>query len=396
MNALLPILCCGFATALPAQPALYSTFATGCAGSMPPTHLVAENLPILGGALEVQLDNLPVNAAILVTGFSNSAPGLPLSLTPYGMPGCWLRITTDLTAWIAGTSHQAIATLAMPQLAGLLGFPFYQQAAVPDPLAGNAAQLVTSDAAVAWIGLASWPASGTPISNMVAIQPGTFVMGSYSGMAYEQAPHEVTITHPFWIGAYEVTQARFQQVMNYNPSQFLGAGNPVEQVSWLDAVAYCTALTTQEAAANHLPPDYEYRLPTEAEWEYCCRAGTTTEFNVGSTIACSQANFYDSVAQAPCVGATVPVGSYPPNAWGLYDMHGNVWEWCLDGWDHVAGYSSAAVTDPYVCCGPERIYRGGSHGRSEFNARCAARNGTGPQAWYYNGGFRVVLAPVIH
>ena len=242
-------------------------------------------------------------------------------------------------------------------------------------------------------------------SNMVPIAAGTFPMGSpvtpinvppYFNRANAQPVHPVTISQPFWMGKYEVTQAEYQAVMGSNPSYFLGANRPVEVVTWLDAVAYCDALSVQEALAGRLPTGYQYRLPTEAEWEYCCRAGTTTEFHNGSTLVCGQANFTFSYhSSTNCsVGHTTGVGSYAPNAWGLHDMHGNVWEWCLDSHDLSANYPAGSVSDPYVTIGPYRILRGGSWVNYSDFCRSAFRNRGLPGDSFIYLGFRVVCAPV--
>ncbi|MCP4082784.1 MAG: formylglycine-generating enzyme family protein, partial [Planctomycetaceae bacterium] len=166
---------------------------------------------------------------------------------------------------------------------------------------------------------------------------------------------------------------------------------------WNDAVAYCTALTAQEMAAGNLATGYEYRLPTEAEWEYACRAGTTTEFNVGSDLFCADARFSYSEHSGNGCGVstsagTIDVGSYSANAFGLYDMHGNVWEWCLDSY---ASYGAAGVTDPFVTGGSNRVIRGGSwYGNSSY-CRSAYRRGSSPGSSNVFIGFRAVLAPVL-
>jgi formylglycine-generating enzyme required for sulfatase activity len=224
-------------------------------------------------------------------------------------------------------------------------------------------------------------------SGFVAIQPGTFQMGEV-GVA--SPVHAVTISYPFWMGAKEVTQAEYAALMGTNPSYFQGnASRPVEQVTWFNARSYCATLTAQQAALGAVPSGYEYRLPTEAEWEYACRAGTTTSWNVGNSLSCSQANHYSN---GYCVGQTSVVGSYAPNAWGLYDMHGNVLEWCLDSY---AGYSSSAVTDPFVTGGPNRVIRGGAWGSNSNNCRSALRWNGGPGDADGHTGIRVVLAPVL-
>jgi formylglycine-generating enzyme required for sulfatase activity len=239
-------------------------------------------------------------------------------------------------------------------------------------------------------------------ANMVPIAAGTFQMGSgayvntphYGWTVTELPVHPVTISRPFWMGKHEVTQAEYQAVMGNNPSQFLGANRPVEMVSWNMAVAYCEALTVQEAAAGRLPTGYEYRLPTEAEWEYCCRAGTTTEWNVGSSMDCGDANFSNPAIGGYCVGQTSLVGSYPPNAWGLHDMHGNVAEWCLDGTEGAADYPAGPVSDPVVIGGTFRRMRGGGWMNIAIDSRSAIRLGYWPFNTQSIFGFRVVCAPL--
>jgi formylglycine-generating enzyme required for sulfatase activity len=247
------------------------------------------------------------------------------------------------------------------------------------------------------------------VSGMVRINPGTFQMGSnapigqppYYNQAQAQPVHPVTITRPFLIGQKEVTQAQYQAVMFSNPSYFPGANRPVEQVTWNSAMAYCAALTASEAAQGRVPSGYQYRLPTEAEWEYCCRAGTTSEFSFGPSLTCGMAHFsYSYHSNSYCGGqfgqsSTANVGSYPDNPWQLFDMHGNVWEWCLDSWDGSANYPSSAVSDPYVSSGPYRVVRGGSWLNDSFYCRSAFRGSYGPVNAFRSLGFRVCLAPVL-
>jgi formylglycine-generating enzyme required for sulfatase activity len=236
----------------------------------------------------------------------------------------------------------------------------------------------------------------------VGIQPGTFQQGSnapngapYYGENDDPIVRQVTISYSFCMGATEVTQAQYQALMGTNPSFFPGANNPVEQVSWVDAQAYCAALTAQQAALGNVPAGYQFRLPTEAEWEYACRAGTTTEFNTGAALFCGDAKInYSYHSNSSCgSNSTVPVSSYAPNAWGLYDMHGNVWEWCLDSW---SGYTPGPVTDPFVTGGIVRVARGGSWYAYSSTCRSAFRLSVYPD-FTVNAftGFRVVLAPVL-
>ena len=218
--------------------------------------------------------------------------------------------------------------------------------------------------------------------NMVAIQAGTFQMGSTS----EAPAHAVTITQPFWMGKYEVTQAEYQAVIGTNPSHFIGPQWPVELVSWTSAMAYCAALTVSEAAVGRVPVGYQYRLPTEAEWEYCCRAGTTSEWSTGPDLDNTQANFGN-----PGNGQPTSVGSFAANPWGLCDMHGNVWEWCLDA---LLAYTSSPVSDPYVSAGGAFVLRGGSWDAPKSDCRSARRH-SDPGFAYRVVGFRVVLAPAL-
>ena len=257
----------------------------------------------------------------------------------------------------------------------------------------------------------------TPISNtvnldMVWIKPGTFMMGSPIGeigrgmyVNTDETRHKVTLTKGYWLGKYEVTQAQYKAIMRENPSGFIDDNNPVENVSWFDATNFCAKLTAIEKAAGRLPAGYEYTLPTEAQWEYACRAGTTSAFNNGTDIPT-----WDQVGEVLCPnleplawyyydrgtndrGSSHPVGQKEPNAWGLYDMHGNVWEWCLDWY---ADYPTTAVTDPTgPSTGSVRIRRGGSWFYAAALCRSAHRSAVVPEANTDRFlGFRVALVLV--
>ncbi len=235
------------------------------------------------------------------------------------------------------------------------------------------------------------------------------------------------ITKPFYLGTYEVTQGEFERVMGRNPSTFSPRGNysedvtgqdtgrfPVENVSWFDAVEYCNKLSERESRE----PNYEiasvernddgsiksatvtmksgagYRLPTEAEWEYACRAGTTTPFHFGSSLNGSDANSdgrnpYGTTERGKHLSRTTTVGSYSSNAFGLYDMHGNVWEWCWDQYDKEY-YGTSPEHDP---TGPDsglyRVSRGGGWDSLAVGCRAAYRDGLTPENRYFNLGFRL-------
>lgn len=243
-------------------------------------------------------------------------------------------------------------------------------------------------------------------TRLVFIQPGTFTMGSPTNEALRgstEVQHVVTISRGFWMEKFLVTQGDYLAVVGSNPSHFLGdLTRPVEQVSWIDATNYCALRTHQERAAGLIPTNYVYRLPTESEWEYACRAGTTTAFYLGSSLHSGQANFngaseYDaSLGSIPnpsgiCLLTTTPVGSYAPNGWGLYDMIGNLWEWCQD-WN--GAYPAGSVTDPQGAgSGSQRLFRGGYWSDPAGDCRSANRVGDIPGRWNKLIGFRVVLAP---
>ena len=212
---------------------------------------------------------------------------------------------------------------------------------------------------------------------MLWVKAGTFMMGD------KGKQHQVTLTKGFYLGKHEVTQAQWERVMGNNPSYFKGADRPVEEVSWIDAVAFCKKLTKMERRAGRLPAGMAYQLPTEAQWEYACRAGTTTKYSWGGSINLSNANYDENVDE------TTPVGKYPANPWGFHDMHGNVWEWVADLY---GTYPAGPVTDPTgLASGSYRVRRGGSLYTGGTYLRSAKRSNRPPSPRYRNLGFRVGL-----
>jgi formylglycine-generating enzyme required for sulfatase activity len=204
--------------------------------------------------------------------------------------------------------------------------------------------------------------------------PGTFTMGE------EKSQHQVTLTKGFWMLETPVTQSMWEKVIGNNPSNFKGATLPVENVSWNDCQDYIKKLND----ARLVPAGYKFALPTEAQWEYACRAGTTTAYHFGHTLTKEQANFAGN--------KTTEVGKYPANAWGLKDMHGNVCEWCADWYGN---YPAGAVTDPTGAAqGSNRVIRGGDCGSHAVSCRSARRFNNYPFFKGNPGGFGLRLCLV--
>jgi formylglycine-generating enzyme required for sulfatase activity len=254
---------------------------------------------------------------------------------------------------------------------------------------------------------------GGVVLKLVGIPPGKFKMGTpdsereavikingFSPYLAEEKPHDVEITRPFYMGVYEVTQAEYEKVMNSNPSKFSPKGResakvagldtlryPVDSVSWEDAMKFCEALSKRFKK--------KFDLPTEAEWEYACRAGTTTAFCYGDGLSSKQANvngeFPFRAEKGPNLGRTTGVGAYQPNSFGLYDMHGNVEEWCKD-WIDRDYYTKSPPRDPQgPKTGDMRILRGGSWQNGAVHARSAVRGWDNPSLGGPTRGFRVVV-----
>jgi formylglycine-generating enzyme len=236
----------------------------------------------------------------------------------------------------------------------------------------------------------------------VLVPDGKFQMGSPAaepGHRANEAPvHEVVIGKPFYLGVHLVTQSVYQKVTGKNPARFNAANgggpeHPVESVSWDDAVAFCRRLSDrpEERAAGR-----SYRLPTEAEWEYACRAGSSEPFAFGANFGAPQGNFdtgypFGEADPAPGVGRTTPVTKYPASAWGLHDTHGNTWEWCSD-WYGESYYSTLPLRDPPgPTTGKYRVLRGGGWKNQATACRAAYRNALAPHQKDSATGFRVVL-----
>jgi len=249
---------------------------------------------------------------------------------------------------------------------------------------------------------ATVPLSDTVNLDLNWIEPGTFMMGSPEdelGRGGDETRHQVTLTKGYWMGKYEITQSQYEVIMGENPSRFIGADQPVELVSWEDAMAFCEKLTEKERLVGRLPTGYKFTLPTEAQWEYACRAGTTTTFNNGTDIETDE-EVYGECPNLDPLGwywcnsgeKTHPVGQKLPNAWGLYDMHGNVMEWCQDA---KVRYPTTPIADPVEeDTEPYYAVRGGSYSYYDDgakNCRSAARNVRLNTSTSLSIGFRVAL-----
>ncbi len=233
-------------------------------------------------------------------------------------------------------------------------------------------------------------------TNMVFIPPGTFRMGSPSNevdrMDFEGPQTAVAITHGFWMGKYEVTQAEYLALRGNNPSTSTNdLALPVDRVSWVNARSYCSALTVRERAAGRIPVNCVYRLPTEAEWEYACRGWTSTRYAYGDDPGYTNLGKY--AWHKANGGSTLhPVGQKLPNAWGLFDMHGNAAEWCQDWLESYPGGTSIDPQGPST--GTMRVFRGACYACHNYSGDCRSAIRAGhPDSESESGiGFRCVLA----
>jgi formylglycine-generating enzyme required for sulfatase activity len=256
-------------------------------------------------------------------------------------------------------SVHPLGILLLPAL--VAGFPGCSQ---PDSQTANPAPVAATPAPV-------------PMTNMVRIHHGSFV----------RQRQLITLTEDYWLGRYEVTQGEYETVLGRNPSHFKGdPQRPVEKVRFTEAQEYCAAVTRREAQAGRLPSGYAYRLPSEAEWEYACRAGTTNLFSFGN--AETDADAYAWTLENSD-STSHPVGLKRPNPWGLYDMHGNVWEWCSDWFEP---FPATPLVDPV---GPPRgtfkVFRGGSWNMTADFTRSPNRFMMSPTNGIHYVGFRLAL-----
>ena len=299
----------------------------------------------------------------------------------------------------------------------------------PAPLKApfNATQALASQQSWArYSNLASHEITNSINMKLVVIPPGTFMMGRptiETTISSHETQHEVTLTRAFLMSTHEITQAQFKSLMGRNPSSFnaskVGQNTdnfPVEKVTWYDCVEYSNKLSEKESLspfyritniergrdgqltnADVTIPDRDgkgYRLPTEAEWEYACRAGTTSPFHFGKVSTGKDSNIngnypYGTKTKGPYLERTISVGSYAPNAFGLFDMHGNVWEWCED-WYVSEYYQRSPKSDPVATNEQSgRVLRGGSWFGNAWNTQSANRYRGAPDIRSDDRGFRV-------
>jgi eukaryotic-like serine/threonine-protein kinase len=227
--------------------------------------------------------------------------------------------------------------------------------------------------------------------DLVLIPAGTFMMGDNTHHQDEQPIHQVTLS-PFYMGKYAITQAQYRQVMGDSLRSVLGADYPIEKISWDDAIAFCTKLSQKTGK--------QYSLPSESQWEYACRAQTTSNYHFGETITPDLVNYngeypYNGAPVGQNRDRSTPVGSFPPNAFGLYDMHGNVWEWCLDRYQPnylTAPIDGSAFLDSSSSAGSsKRVMRGGAWDYVAKGCRSSVRCSLNSSLRMNGCGFRVIL-----
>ena len=280
--------------------------------------------------------------------------------------GCWRTVVRAALIVSAGMMGLAVNGF---------GGPVTDDQAAHTDVAGAGAPAVSSNHVIPDLEL-----------ELIWVAPGSFKMGSTADDVSNKAERpqtQVTLSHGYWLGKTEVTQAQYEAIIGTNPSTFkaVGPNAPVERVSWIDAMKFCQLLTERERAAGRLSEEYAYTLPTEAQWEYACRAGTSGEYSRDpGTTSWNNGNSGET---------THLVATKQPNPWGFHDMTGNVLEWCFDWY---GDYPGGAVTDP---SGPKRGYyriaRGGSWRQDIHVGRSAARSGGSAGRLDYTLGFRLAL-----
>ena len=321
------------------------------------------------------------------TALCRVAPLLALTLSAaIGLMGCGKQSCTDTTQCDLQT-----ATKAAPGIARLDAALANREKFQAEDILAELENLIPSDPRMAALRdkVAALPGPKKNLSidlgggvtmEFVLIRPGSFIMGSDKSQQKEDKPaHKVTITKPFYLGKYEVTQEQWEKVMGSNPSIYRGPKRPVERVNWDDCQSFLAKLREKNAGQK-------FALPTEAQWEYACRAGSTGDFCYGDGDANlgEYAWYVDNSG-----GRTYPVGEKRPNAWGLNDMHGNVWEWCNDAF---GSYSSEAVSDPMGASSGAHVLRGGGWCSVPDSLRSACRINDSTEGRFFDViGFRCVL-----
>jgi formylglycine-generating enzyme required for sulfatase activity len=347
-------------------------------------------LRLLGACLSSRVERRPADAGVLVQELVELLPEeqrARSAQTVAGMPAA----TTQVVAPTPAPSRRPTP----PHVRPAVPVPIHGRPRGPQPVPANLPRYLTNA-----LGM-----------KFVLVPAGTFLMGSppsEQGRSTDEEPqHEVTINRPFYLGVYPVTQDQYHRLIGTNPSHFCRGGKgkdrvgdedprllPVEKVTWGNAVAFCRKLSEMPEESRH---NRLYRLPSEAEWEYACRAGKSGEpFHFGATLNATQGNFdgtqpYGRTSVGPYLKRPTAVGSYPPNDFGLFDMHGNVWEWCQDWYAEDYYAQSPADDPPGPESGQQRVLRGGCWSSSAANCRSAYRSRAEPGLHVYRFGFRVVL-----
>jgi formylglycine-generating enzyme len=285
----------------------------------------------------------------------------------------------------------------------LLGITLSLSACDPKPASPSTQQNSPATAPKAFFGSKAGEERKVGAVDLCWCPPGQFRMGSpvdEPARRPDEAQVEVTLSRGFWMGRHEVTQGQWHRVMGAVPGVLnagVGENFPVYWISYIEAEEFCRRLTEQARAAGELPEGWEFRLPTEAQWEYACRAGSLAAFSYGETLTSAHANYgkpYNGTPTGVPGSAASAVGSYPANAWGLHDMHGNEWEWCRDwyhrqlpgGVDPVAGVKGVPNRDGTY----SRVRRGGAWVEEASLCRSAARLRYEPERRSDHIGFRII------